>query len=618
MEAGGSEKYWNGTISQEALMKIQYFILAIAICVAVPGYTRASQGQSQPAAFSGQTFFDLEKSFSGRFGFMAKNLRTGEVIAYKADDKFPTASVIKLPVMVEYFYQAAAGRIDSLQKVTLAATERRGGSGLLQFFAPGAEVRLSDAVLLMIVVSDNSATNLVIDALGQTHAAKLAAVNDRMAALGLKNTRLLNRLMAYETKTDSSESIRYGVGVSTPADMVLLLEKMYRGELADSLSSKKMIEILGTQFYESAIPRFLPFGSGNNLIVAHKTGGVTGVSVDVGLVLSDKADFAIAAFAEQAPDRRDNVDNQATLAIARAARLAWNHFTGEEGTERPFATSVDWSWFPGGEWARIFLRNAPYPHLSRQEGWRYEDKFFPRDPHYSDSSAVIVIPEGFKPQKGAVDLIVHFHGWNNDDLGVLEQFHLPQQLIASRKNAILVLAQGPWHAQDSGGGKMEDDGGFKRMVEEVVAVLRSEERIDAEACLGKVIVSAHSGGYRPAIRAVSRGGLGAKIGEVFLFDAFYSLTDELIPWLKADKKHRLRSVYTEHLAAEHGTFKNLLHQNHLAFSEDTTFSAPVDKPTAGNLKRIAFEPTTEGHNCVIFNRFQRWLEASTLMDIERH
>lgn len=63
---------------------------------------------------------------------------------------------------------------------------------------------------------------------------------------------------------------------------------------------------------------------------------------------------------------------------------------------------------------------------------------------------MIVIPEGFKPKNGAVDLVVHFHGWNNDNLGVLEKYRLPQQLAASRRNAVLVLTQGPWHAQDSG------------------------------------------------------------------------------------------------------------------------------------------------------------------------
>ncbi len=619
----------------DMMQKAVCLLLAGALAWVMPTYSSASElppvfsasGENSRQAGTGEPLAEelraLEKSFAGRFGFMAKNLRTGEVIAWRAEEKFPTASLIKLPVMVEYFYQAAAGRLDPLQKVILAPAEVRGGSGLLQLFAPGPEVRLIDAVLLMIVVSDNSATNLVIDALGSTHAEKLAAVNGRMAALGLENTRLLNRLMAWGTKTDSSESIRYGVGVSTPADMLLLLEKLYHGDLADSLSNKKMIEILGAQLNDSAIPRFLPVET-DNILVAHKTGGVTGVATDAGLVLSEKADLAIAAFTEQGPDRRDSADNQMKTAIARAARLAWNHFTGDSALERPFLTSVDWNAFPGGEWARIFLSNAPYPHPSRQEGWHYQDKYFPRDPHYIDSSAVIVIPEGFKPRNGAVDLIVHFHGWNNDDLGVLERYQLPQQLAASRRNAVLVLAQGPWRAQDSGGGKMEEEGGCKRMIEEILAVLRAEHRIGAEERLGKVIVSAHSGGYRPAIYAVSRGGLQKEISEVFLFDAFYALTEELIPWLKLDKKHRLRSVYTEHLAGENAAFRELLRTHRLRFAEAAPRDASgqqaeVADERAERTKKLSalFEPTAECHSCVIIGRFQRWLEASSLGEIEQ-
>ncbi len=604
------------------MQKYEMILIALLFCFMNALVAQEGAAATRPDELT-QELCALEKGFAGHFGFMAKNLRTGEVIAWRAEEKFPTASLIKLPVMVEYFYQAAAGRLDPLRKVTLSPEEVRGGSGLLQLFAPEPEVRLIDAVLLMIVVSDNSATNLVIDALGSTHAEKLTAVNSRMTALGLENTRLLNRLMAWETKTDSSESIRYGVGVSTPADMVLLLEKLHRGALADSSSSKKMIEILGAQLYDSAIPRFLPVEA-ENIVVAHKTGGVTGVATDAGLVLSEKADLAIAAFTEQGPDRRDSADNQMKTAIARAARLAWNHFTGDAGMERPFLTSIDWNAFPGGEWARIFLHNAPYPHASRQEGWRYKDKYFPRDPHYCDSSAVIVIPEGFKPKNGAVDLIVHFHGWNNDNLGVLEKFRLPQQLAASRRNVVLVLAQGPWRAQDSGGGKMEDEGGFNEMVEEILAVLRAERRIGAEDRLGRVIVSAHSGGYRPAVYAVSRGGLQKEISEVFLFDAFYALTEELIPWLKADKKHLLRSVYTEHLAGEHAAFRELLRTHRLRFVEEaprdssgqTTAAAGVRAAGTKGLRAL-FESTAECHSCVILDRFQRWLESSSLGEIER-
>ena len=456
--------------------------------------------------------------------------------------------------------------------------------------------------MMMISISDNTATNLVIDALGKDHQEKLAAVNDRMKELELKNTRLLNKVMSWETKTDLSESIRYGIGVSTPQDMVLLLEKMYRGELVDSTSSQQMIDILSKQEYNSMIPRFLPFETTPGLRVAHKTGGVTSVRVDVGLVLSPKADFAIAIFCDQIQDRRGSSENQGVIAAAKTARLVWNQFTGDTGFERPIYTNIDWNSFPGGEWARIFLKNSPFPHPSRKDGYQYQEKFFPYDPHYSDSSAVVVFPKGFFEHNDAIDFIIHFHGWNNDVLNVMEKFDMVQQLVASKKNAILVFAQGPYRASDSDGGKMEDEGGLLKFVEEILQILKAENRIE-NTKIGNIIISAHSGGYRPAILSLANGNLHNNVKELFLFDAFYALTDQLIPWLKQDQNNRLRSIYTKHLAEEHQNFINLLNKENLTYSEQFN-------PTT----QIILSPTDVCHSCVIENTFQLWLKGSHLMN----
>lgn len=553
--------------------------------------------QSYQEVFSA-SIHALEKTFGGRMGLMAKNLRTGEVLAVNADEKFPTASVIKVPIMVEYFYQVAEGKISPTRHMQLTDDNKWGGSGLLQFFHGSVPVQLADAVMLMITISDNTATNLVIDALGDTHAKKLAAVNERMLRLGLKNTRLLNKLLSWETKTDAPESIRYGIGVSTPADMVLLLEKMARGELVDSTASRAMRELLMRQQFNDMIPRFLPFGHAPGLHVAHKTGAVTAVRADVGLVYSEAADFAIAIFIDQQQDRRDSPDNNAVLAAARAARMVWNYFTGDSGLTRPAITSIDWNPFPGGTWARIFLKNGLFPHPARAQGHTYQKETFPADPHYRDSSAVVVIPDGFHEVKDAVDLIIHFHGWNNDNLGVLEQFRLPQQLIRSGKNAVLVLAQGPWRAKDSHGGKMEDAGGLRRFVEEVLELLLQEKRI-AHARPGQIILSAHSGGYRPALLALAHGDMQEHIAEIFLFDAFYALTENLLPWLQQSSTHKLRSIYTEHLAVAHRAFMVQLQTAGLAFS--SAFS-----PAA----QIVLTPADVCHNCVVEGTFQKWLEGS--------
>lgn len=574
---------------------ISYFFLNffISYCWLSPLFAHDLQDFSQQMR-------DLERSFGGRIGVMAKNLTSNEVLSYKANEKFPTASAIKVPIMVEYLYQVAEGKIRKPQRVVLADSNKWGGSGLYQYFFGTSEQQLIDAVMMMITISDNTATNLVIDALGKSHQEKISAVNDRMRTLGLTNTRLMNKLMSWSTKTDSPESIRYGVGVSTPEDMVLLLEKMYRGELVDSLTCQRMIEILARQQYNNMIPRFLPFETSPELVVAHKTGGVTSVRVDVGLVLSSHANFAIAIFCDQIQDRRDSPENLGVLAAAKAARIVWNTFTGDTGLARPYITTVDWNSFPSGEWTRVFLKHAPFPHASRAQGYRYKDRFFPYDPHYCDSSAVIVIPRGFHEVNQAVDLIVHFHGWNNDVLNVMEQFNMVHQLVASQRNAILIFAQGPYRASDSCGGKMEDEAGLKRFLEEILEILKAEHRIQ-HARLGTVILSAHSGGYRPAILSLVRGGLHQQVKELFMFDAFYDLTDQIIPWLKQHKSHRLRSIYTDHLAEQHHRFMEQLKQAKLRF--DVDFDAPA---------RISLSSTDRCHNCVINETFQRWLEASCL------
>lgn len=577
----------------------QHVFILLLLTLGVSWGNRA-EAQS-PASFH-QQMAALEKSFGGRLGLMAKNLKTGQTLAYKSTEKFPAASVIKLPIMVEYFYQVAEGKLNPQQTAVLYDSNKWGGSGLLQYFQGRSEQKLIDAVMMMITISDNTATNLVIDALGRSHEEKLAAVNRRMTQLGLKNTRLLNKLMSWKTKTDAIESIRYGVGVATPEDMALLLEKMYTGALVDSATCQQMIDLLSRQFYNDMIPRLLPIETRPGLRVAHKTGSVTGVRNDAGLVLSPQVDFAIAIFCDQIQDRRDSEENLGVMAAANAARLVWNHFTGDTSLTRQESFAIDWNPFPGGTWARFFLKNALFPHPSRSAGHSYRDQFFPFEPHYSDSSIIVVIPDGYFAPANANDLIIHFHGWNNDNLQVMEQFNLARQFIASRKNALLILAQGPYRASDSGGGKMEDDGGLKRMVEEILQQLAAEKRIPYPA-IGKIIISAHSGGYRPALLSLARGQLDQQITEIFLFDAFYAETERLIPWLIQNKKNRLRSIYTEHLAPEHEAFITQLNKAKLSYT--ATFA-----PSS----RIVLSPTTVCHDCVMEGWFQTWLAASSLRD----
>lgn len=192
----------------------------------------------------------------------------------------------------------------------------------------------------------------------------------------------------------------------------------------------------------------------------------------------------------------------------------------------------------------IPLPSAPFPHASREAGHTYDGKFYDAASHYHDSSVGIFIPGGYV-QRDAVDLIVHFHGWNNNVSGVFERYKLAEQVNAAKINAIVVVPQGPRNAPDSGDGKLElDEGGFARFVSDVIAYLRNKNRISA-ARAGRIVLTAHSGGYGGLGGVLTRGGMKDAITDVILFDAAYGYFDAIAAWAKGSPQRRLLSVFTD-------------------------------------------------------------------------
>ncbi len=528
----------------------------------------------------------LENEFGGHLGVAAKNLKTGEVISFNGTEKFPTASVIKLPIMTAFFNMVDQKKIDPDMKVVLAPTDKK--PSLLEFMSNGMTMTIMDAVKLMIVLSDNTATNLVLDRLAPTHAERMNVVNDFLLQSGLKNTRLLNRLYTMKTKLQTPEAVRYGIGVSTPEDMVLLLEKMYSKTLASDTSCSAMFKILNRQEYNNMVPRLLPTQNLKQFDVAHKTGWINETKVDVALVQTERVTYAVAIFVDKHPDHQDDLENRGVLLAAHASRAVWNHFTGDKGynVRSVVSSHVDWNSFPGGNWLIYRSPFAPFPHPERMYGLTKKDgTVYPFTPHYSDSSIVIFVPTHFKESTEGTNLIIHFHGHGNDNMGTLELYMMPQAMIAQKTNALLVLPQGPYRAKDSFGGKMEDSGGLKRMVDDVLATLVKEEVIKS-AKLDKMIISAHSGGYRPAAFVLNRGGLNDHISDVFLFDALYGNHEYFASAVSASDVN-IFAAYTDHLAKEHQDF--------------------LKQSPAGVRKRLHFTATTVDHESVIQEYFAKWL-----------
>jgi beta-lactamase class A len=265
------------------------------------------------------------QGFPGSVSLYAKNLDTGVSYGLRADAPVPTASTIKLAIMVELFAEANEGKLDWNQKLVLTDQDKVSGSGILTEFSGGDSFPIRDLMHLMIVVSDNTATNLILDRIGGN------AVNRRMAQLGLKQTAVMRKIMQAklfpnpnasskpEGVTDEGKkpgNDRWGTGRSCPRDMVLILEKLYRGELVSKAASDEMISVLKRQRDHDGVGRDM-----NNTVIASKAGALDHLRSDVAIVYSPHGPIAMAITVNNIPEVNYGVDNPGNLLISKLSEI---------------------------------------------------------------------------------------------------------------------------------------------------------------------------------------------------------------------------------------------------------------------------------------------------------
>ena len=260
------------------------------------------------------------------------------------------------------------------------------------------------------------------------------------------------------------------------------------------------------------------------------------------------------------------------------------------------------------------LSSAPFPHQKRMDGHIYDGKSYSFEDHYNDSTVLIFISKGYRPEQ-KTNFVIHFHGWNNNVDSVLSQFKLIEQFSESRKNAILIVPQGPKNSPDSFGGKLEDENGFRNLINEIVEVLYQKEIISSKS-IGDIILSGHSGGYRVISYILLRGELTENIKEVFLFDGLYGQIEKYTHWLD-HYNGRFINIYTkdggtkdqsQNLMECFNSWKILyIFKNEIDLSDDDLRN-----------NRIIFIYTDLGHYEVIHVRrqFMNYLKASCLENIK--
>jgi beta-lactamase class A len=233
-------------------------------------------------------------------------------LSIRGSERFPSASVIKVPILVELFQQVQRGPLALTDPLVLLAADQRPGSGVLQFLSTPHQLTVRDAAMLMVILSDNSATNLLIDKIG------IRNVNARMDSLGLRQTRLHAKVfLGTSTTIDTAGTRQWGLGVTTPEEMGTLFEKLYRGSVVSPDASKQMLDMLRRNFDYEEIPRLLPGG----VTVAHKTGKLDASRSDCGIVYHDGRDYVLCIFTRENQDKSWRVDTEARITIGELARI---------------------------------------------------------------------------------------------------------------------------------------------------------------------------------------------------------------------------------------------------------------------------------------------------------
>jgi beta-lactamase class A len=287
-----------------------------ALLVATLGCTRttAAQGPAvapRPAPVRADTsalrlkLDSIADAHHGIVGYSVIDIDNGVRMSRRGDETFPTASLIKVPILVTVYDLAAKGQLSLSDPLSVLKIDQVPGSGIIQYLHNGTMLTVQDAAWLMTTISDNTATNLLLDRI------IIRTVWNKMDSLGLHNTKVHSKSFRRSSSVAMDSSIKYGLGVTTPNEMARLFELLALGKAVNPSADSTMLDILEHNENNEKLQRFV-YGAR----AAHKSGEGDQVRVECSLFYLRNR-IVVCALTKENVDQRYAIDAEAHLTIAR-------------------------------------------------------------------------------------------------------------------------------------------------------------------------------------------------------------------------------------------------------------------------------------------------------------
>ena len=290
-------------------------------CAGAPGARAASAAKPAAPAFRRadttalrRTLEGIADAHHGVVGYAVHNLDTGERLERRGDEPFPTASLVKVPILVTVHELVKQGKLSLDDPLTVLRIDQVPGSGTLQFMHPGMQITVGDAAWLMTTISDNTATNLLLDRI------VIRRVWEKMEALGLPRTKVHSKSFLRVASVAMDSSVKYGLGVSTPNEMARLFALLADGKAVSPAADSAMLDVLAHNEDGELLQRYV-----DGVRAPHKTGATDQVRTECALFYLQSRVVA-CVFTRENADTRWVIDNEAQLTMARLGKAivdAW-------------------------------------------------------------------------------------------------------------------------------------------------------------------------------------------------------------------------------------------------------------------------------------------------------